>query len=91
MPTVNTLLTETILNNNWANYAGKIETLGLISEIPSENYVALPESTAWNSGFTQDDYKKLVKEMFHGNIKVSDEIGAEPKTAIKVNYYGNIK
>jgi basic membrane protein A len=89
--TVNTLLTETILNNNWANYAGKIETLGLISEIPSENYVALPESTAWNSGFTQDDYKKLVKEMFHGNIKVSDEIGAEPKTAIKVNYYGNIK
>ncbi|MCQ2579832.1 MAG: BMP family ABC transporter substrate-binding protein [Treponemataceae bacterium] len=89
--TVNTLLTETILNNNWSKYAGKIETLGLVSEVPEENYVGIPDSTSWNEGFSKDDYKKLVKDMFFGNIKVSDAIDAEPSTSIKVNYYGNIK
>ena len=41
--TVNTMLTETILNGNWDNYGGKIETLGLVSgNDPRLNYVGIP-------------------------------------------------
>ena len=89
--TVNTLLTETILNGNWDKYAGKIETLGLVSEDPSKNYVGLPESTVWGGDFGQDDYNQLVKDMFNGKITVSDAIDKEPDAAVRVNYYGNIK
>lgn len=89
--TVNTLLTETILNGNWSKYAGKIETLGLVSEDPSKNYVGLPESTAWGGDFGQDEYNQLVKDMYNGKITVSDAIDKEPTVAVRVNYYGNIK
>ena len=57
-------LTDVIINGNWANYAGKIATLGLVSaDDPALNYVQIPmESTQWADGaFTQDDYKALVK------------------------------
>ena len=89
--TVNTLLTETILNGNWEKYAGKIETLGLVSEDPAKNYVGLPESTSWGGDFGQDDYNQLVKDMYNGKITVSDAIDKEPDVAVRVNYYGNIK
>ena len=91
-PTVEHMLTE-VAAGNWANYGGKIETLGLVSgDDPEANYVQIPmESTQWSDSFTQDDYKALVKDMFDGKITVSNDISAMPSTAITVNEYGNIK
>ncbi len=50
------------------------------------------ETTQWGDGFSQDDYKALVKDMFDGKVTVSDDITAMPEVAnITVNEYGNIK
>ena len=91
-PTVDHMLTE-VAAGNWANYGGKIETLGLVSgDDPEANYVQIPMgSTQWTDGFSQDDYKALVKDMFDGKITVSNDISAMPSTTITVNEYGNIK
>ena len=92
-PTVEHILTE-IAAGNFANYGGKIETLGLVSgDDPTANYVQLPmESTQWCDTFTQDNYKELVKGMFDGTITVSNDTTAMPATtAVTVNEYGNIK
>ena len=89
--TVNTLLTET-LAGNFANYGGKVDTLGLVSgEDMSLNYVALPETTQWAETFTQEDYAKMVAGMFDGSIVVSNATDVEPTVSIAVEYYGNIK
>lgn len=89
-------LIDEVVNGNFANYGGKIETLGLVSgDDPTANYVQLPmESTQWGDGFTQDDYKALVKAMFDGEITVSNDVSVEPAanaTTITVNSYSNIK
>ena len=92
-PTVEHILSE-IAPGNFANYGGKIETLGLVSgDDPTANYVQLPmESTQWTDTFTQDNYKELVKSMFDGTITVSNDATAMPATtAVTVNEYGNIK
>ena len=91
-PTVDHMLTE-VAAGNWANYGGKIETLGLVSgDDPEANYVQIPMgSTQWGDGFSQDDYKALVKDMFDGKITVSNDISAMPQVTITVNEYGNIK
>ena len=89
--TVNTVLTD-IKGGKWSDYAGKIDNLGLVSENPEENYVQLPlESTQCGDGFTEDDYRTLVKSMYSGEITVSNDITAMPATTIKVNDYGSIK
>ena len=90
--TVKHMLSE-VLAGNFANYGGKIETLGLVSgDDPTANYVQLPmETTQWGDGFTQDDYKALVKAMFDGEVTVSNDISAMPATTITVNFAGNIK
>ena len=93
-PTVKDTLKDVIENGNWANYAGNIQTLGLVSgDDPEVNYVQIPMgSTQWADGkFTQADYKALVKGMFDGTIKVSNDISAMPATDVTVNEYGNIK
>ena len=82
------------MNGNWDKYVGKIETLGLVSgDDPEANYVQIPMSTTqWGDGFSKDDYKALVKKMFDGTIKVSNDISKEPATtAATVDYQGNIK
>lgn len=89
-------LIDEVVNGNFANYGGKIETLGLVSgDDPTANYVQLPmESTQWGDGFTQDDYKAMVKGMFDGTITVSNDVSVEPAanaTTITVNSYSNIK
>lgn len=93
--TTKNLLEET-LAGNFAKYGGKVETLGLVSgDDPTANYVQLPmETTQWGDGFTQDDYKALVKDMFDGKITVSNDTSVEPAAnakTITVNAYGNIK
>ena len=91
--TVNTVLSDLILNDNWAAYAGQVSTLGLVGEDPEANFVQIPmESTQWADGFTQDDYKALVAAMFNGDIVVSSDTETEPAvTAVTVDYQGNIK
>ena len=89
--TVNTLL-GAIKDGNWADYAGQIQNLGLVSETPADNYVQLPDSTQWNDGFQQADYETLVKELFDGTRTVSADIDAIPATtAVKVDDQGAIK
>ena len=88
--TVNTLLTE-IAAGNWANYGGKVETLGLVGDDPDANYVQIAPSTQFADGFTQDDYKALVAKMFAGEVTVSNSIEAMPATEITVVDSGNIK
>ena len=90
-------LSDVILNGNWADYAGKIETLGLVSgDDPEANYVQIPmESTQWADGaFTQDDYKTMVKAMFDGELTVSNDItkaASDFATVITVDDQGSIK
>ncbi len=90
-PTVDHMLTE-IKAGNFANYGGKIETLGLIDGAdPAANYVQLAGSTQFGEGFTEDDYKALVADMFSGAITVSNDISAMPAVTITVDDQGNIK
>ena len=91
-PTVNTLLTAIILEDNWAAYAGKIETLGLVSADPEANYVQIPmASTQFAEGFTAEDYSALVAAMFEGTVVVSGDISAFPTTEVAVETYADIK
>ena len=90
--TVQHMLSE-VVAGNFSNYGGKIETLGLVSgDDPTANYVQLPmDTTQWGDGFTQDDYKALVKAMYDGEVVVSNDTSAMPETTITVNFAGNIK
>ena len=94
-PTTYDTLEDVILNGNWEKYVGKISTLGLVSGTdPELNYVQIPmDTTQWEDGkFTQDDYKALVKAMFDGTIKVSNDISKEPTVEkITVEWLGNLK
>ncbi len=91
-PTVKTVLSAIVLEDNWAAYAGKIESLGLVSADPEANYVQLPmESTQWNEGFTQDNYKALVAGMFDGTVVVSGDIAEFPVTEVAVEQHPAIK
>ena len=74
--TVNTVLTD-IQDGKWSDYAGKIDNLGMVSEIPEENFVQLPTaSTQWGDGFMEEDYKTLVKAIYNGEVKISNDISA---------------
>ena len=73
---------------------GVIDTLGLISENPEENFVQLPSTTLFAEGFTAEDYAALVKAMFNGEITVSNDItaaAADFATVITVTDLGNLK
>ncbi|MGM9548297.1 MAG: BMP family protein [Faecousia sp.] len=92
-PTTVDTLTDVVVNGKWADYAGKIETLGLVSAEPAANYVQIPETTQFADGkFTAEDYAALVKGMFEGTIVVSNDISAEPAvTNVNVSWLGNLK
>ena len=71
---------------------GKVDTLGLVSDVPAENFVQIAGSTQFSDSFTEEDYAALVAAMNAGDVKVSNDIAAEPAvTAISVDYQGNIK
>lgn len=85
----------TICEGKWDTLVGKIDTLGIISDDPTLNYVGIPmETTQWSDGFTKDDYLELVKGMHAGTITVSNEANPEvlPETTrVTVNNQGNLK
>jgi len=70
---------------------GQVENLGLVSDVPAENYVQIAGSTQFGEGFTEADYAALVVAMHAGDVVVSNDISAEPAVSIAVDYQGNIK
>lgn len=85
----------TICEGKWDTLVGKIDTLGIISDDPTLNYVGIPmETTQWSDGFTKEDYLELVKGMHAGTITVSNEANPDvlPETEhITVVNLGNLK
>ena len=83
---------DAILNDEWDEYVGKIENLGMESPDPAENYVQLPEETTqWDDTFTKEDYQKLVERMYNGEYEVSSDSTTFPETEITATDYGRIK
>ena len=94
-PTTIDTLYDVIINGNWSKYAGKIDNLGLVSGTDvAKNYVGIPTATTqFEAGkFTAEDYAALVKAMFEGTLKVSNDISAMPATTNStVIDQGNLK
>ena len=92
-PTTVDTLTDVVINGKWADYAGKVDTLGLVSADPAANYVQLAGTTHFEDGkFSAEDYANLVKDMFEGKVTVSNDITAEPTTTnVTVAWLGNLK
>ena len=91
-PTTIDTLTAVVKDGKWADYAGKIDTLGLISEDPAANYVQLSSTTQFGDAFSEADYAAMVKAMFEGTLVVSNDIVNEPAvTNTNVSYLGNLK
>ena len=92
-PTTIDALTDVVINGKWSNYAGKIVTLGMVSGTDaSANYVQLGATQYADGKFTEADYAALVKAIFEGTIKVSNDIVSEPAvTNSNVSYLGNLK
>lgn len=83
---------DAILNDEWDEYVGKIENLGMESPDPAENYVQLPEETTqWDDTFIKEDYQKLVERMYNGEYEVSSDSTTFPETEITATDYGSIK
>ena len=71
---------------------GKVDNLGLVSDVPAENFVQIAPSTQFSDSFTEADYEALVAAMNAGDVTVSNDITAEPAvSAVTVDYQGNIK
>ena len=85
--TVYTILDSIIFSDTWDQHVGKIENLGLVSgDDTTLNYVGLPEETTkWGDGFTLEDYKKMVKEIYEGKLKIDSSIEKFPATKIKTD------
>ena len=92
-PTTIDALTDVIINGKWSDYAGKIVTLGMVSGTDASlNYVQLGATQYADGKFTEADYAALVKAIFDGTIKVSNDIVNEPAvTNSTVKYLGNLK
>ena len=93
-PTTIDTLTDVVINGKWADYAGKIVSLGLVSADPEANYVQIPmDTTLFEDGkFSVEDYKAMVAAMFEGTLTVSADIAAEPAvTNSNVEWLGNLK
>ncbi len=89
--TVKTKLKDVILDGKWTS---TIETLGLVSGTdPESNYVQLPMASWSMKNFSVNDYKDLVKKLYDGTIKVSNDTSKEPTVSATttVTYQGNIK
>ena len=88
-----TALTTICLEGGWDSLVGKIDTLGIVSDDPTLNYVGIPmETTQWSDGFTQDDYLALVAAMHSGELTVSNATDVMPElSAVTVNDLGNLK
>ena len=88
--TVKTVLAS-VVDGSFAG--GKVDTLGLVSDVPAENYVQIAGSTQFCDTFTQADYEALVAAMNAGTITVSNDItktAADMATVVKVTEQASI-
>ena len=92
-PTTVDTLTDVVINGKWDSYKGKIVTLGMVSgDDATLNYVQLGKTQFADGKFTEADYKALVKAIFDGTVKISNDISKEPAvTNSNVSYLGNLK
>lgn len=81
-----------VQEGNWAEYSGKIESLGLVSATDIDsNYVQLPTETWTMKNFSVDNYKKLVADIFNGSVRISNDTENVPAHSVGLNIYPNIK
>ena len=81
-----------VTENNWSKYGGKFFKLGIVNrDDPKKNYVQISYHSELMKNFTYDDYKELVRKLYDGELKVSDDVTRKPDLSVKVNYAGNIK
>ena len=92
-PTTVDTLTDILVNDKWDSYKGKIDTLGMVSgDDATANYVQLGKTQFADGKFAEADYKALVKAIYDGTIKISNDIAKEPAvTNANVEYLGNLK
>ncbi len=89
-PTVKTVLAA-ISADKWADFGGKIETLGLVSENPMTTHVQLCRlHSVRRLGFTRTTTRPLVASMFKGDIKVDNSTEKMPEVSVKVETFDNI-
>ncbi|MBQ0039364.1 MAG: BMP family ABC transporter substrate-binding protein [Treponema sp.] len=89
--TVNSCLAA-IQGGKWADYSGKVSTLGLVSgKDLSVNYVGLPTDTWSMKNFSVADYKKMVSDVYSKKVAVSNSTEKLPAVSVKLNVYPNIK
>ena len=89
--TVKTMLTS-VLDGTFKG--GQVETLGLVSDVPAENFVQIAGSTQFGEGFAEADYEALVAALHAEDITVSADIeasAADMATVVAVNDLGNLK
>lgn len=92
--TVCDTLTDVIKNDNWAAYAGKFDTLGLVSgDEPAANYVLLSPTTQFVAGkFSESDYAALVRRLYDGTVTVTYDYSTMPAvTNTTIINLGNLK
>ena len=92
-PTTVDTLTDILVNGKWDSYKGKIDTLGMVSGDKADlNYVQLGATQFADGKFAEADYAALVKAIFDGTVKISNDIAKEPATTnATVEYLGNLK
>ena len=90
-----TNILSSIEDGAWLDYAGRIDSFGIVSsDKPEQNCVRLPsDSTLWTKDFSEDDYRDLLSRILNGEIQVANDLSAESPSGenITVNYLGNIK
>ena len=80
-----------VFDGKWADHAGQIQNLGLVSgDDASLNYVQLPTDTWTMENFTVDDYNALVAAMYAGDVTVDNSTDAMPAVDIKVSTFDDI-
>ena len=85
-------MTVTSAMKGLAATVNKVDNLGLVSDVPAENFVQIAGSTQFSDSFTEDDYAALVAAMNAGDVTVSNDITTEPAVSVvTVDYQGNIK
>ncbi|MBQ3356603.1 MAG: S-layer homology domain-containing protein [Oscillospiraceae bacterium] len=67
-------------------FAGGTDTLGVVSDDPAGNFVALAPTTQFNETFTEADYRALLGKMASGELTVSDNLADRPAVKILVDY-----
>ena len=85
--TINAMLDSIIITDTWSEHVGKIENLGVVSGTDmSLNYVGLPEETTqWDENCTVEEYHRLVREIYEGELVIDNSVDSMPDVDITVH------